>query len=379
MQLKMRGSTKMEIDRFSVLAASTLMMLVVGICAEAPVAAESAMATKCAYYDPRPHCSEKEREARRKIFGLPTLEKIQRRTMRGGEASELIVATVMVKQRGGLALVLQRDRGGTPIVEIHSMPVSSRPADYQPIKAVIPEAIWALALSKGNALDLVYDTDEVLVCGANFSVEIMDKVGNVRAPDGDSCGGEPRGVYFDFLAEAALQQLPHCAALMPSISDWVPEKLVACFDLRGDKMIAAELYNRLQLLEDRSFWETNDGWTDPSEILPLLDEEISFLWPGTPMMDDAEMVANFWTGGWLATVQFKTGPIYAGTDGSARVEGRVVFESGTSEGVERQASGTFTSTWLKGADGKFRMRRFDYLVPSVRAAKLFRSANRHKQ
>ncbi|RDV02550.1 hypothetical protein DXH95_11320 [Sphingorhabdus pulchriflava] len=371
----------MKIDRFSVLAASTLMMLVVGICAEAPAAAagSTSKASKCAYYDPRPRCTEKEREARRKIFGLPSLEKIQRRTMSGGEASELIVATVMVKQREGLALVLQRDRGGTPIVEIHSMPVSSRPADYQPIRAIIPEAIWALALAKGNALDLVYDTDEVLVCGANFSVEIVDKEGNVRAPDGDSCGGEPRGVYFDFLAEAALQQLPHCAALMPSISDWVLEKLAACFDLRGDKKIAAELYNRLQSLEDRSFWETNDGWTDPSEILPLLDEEISFSWLGIPLMDDAEMVANFWTGGWLAPVKFKTGPIFAGADGSARVEGRVVFETSTSEGVERQASGTFTSTWRRGADGKFRMRRFDYLAPSVRAARLFRSANWRKR
>jgi len=377
MKLKMRGSMKMKSDRASSKLALTLLLSTGCILAGVPIAASDgrAKSDECAYYDAPARCTESERNARRKSFGLPKLEKIQRQTMRGGKASELIVATVKVKRRGGLALVMQRDRDGIPIVEIHSMPADSRPADYKPIKAVIPEATWASALSKGNALDLVYATEEVLVCGANFSVEIVDKEGNVRAPVGDSCGGEPRGVYFNFLAEATLEQLPHCKALAPLGSDWPPGKLAACFELRGNKVAAAELYNLFHAFEDRPFWETHDGWTDPSDILPLLDDEISFSWPGIPLIEDAEMVANFWTGGWLAPVKFEAGPILAGPDGIAHVGGRVVFTGSSNRGVDRQPSGTFASTWKRGVDGKFRMRRFDYLAQPFRSAELFRNAN----
>lgn len=366
----------MRSDRASAKYASTLLLLTGCILAGTPISATDGKtkSDECAYYDARARCTESERNARRKSFGLPKLEKIQRQTLRGGKASELIVATVKVKQRGGLALVMQRDRDGTPVVEIHTMPADSRPADYLPINAVIPEATWASALSKGNALDLVYTTEEVLVCGANFGVEIVDKEGNVRAPVGDSCGGEPRGVYFNFLVEATLEQLPHCKALAPVGSDWPPDKLAACFELRGNKMVAAELYNLVHALEDRPFWETHDGWTDPSKILPLLDDEISFSWPGIPLIEDAEMVANFWTGGWLAPVKFETGPIYAETDGIARVDGRVVVERSNNQGLDRLPSGRFTSIWRRGADGKFRLRRFAYLTPSIRTRGSLRNA-----
>lgn len=78
-------------------------------------------ATSCSYYDPSPNCTEVERNVRRKKFGLSNLEELRRRHERGSNKSELIVGTVAIKQRGGLALVFQRDADGMPSAEIRRM------------------------------------------------------------------------------------------------------------------------------------------------------------------------------------------------------------------------------------------------------------------
>ena len=315
-------------------------------------------ATSCSYYDPSPNCTEVERNVRRKKFGLSNLEELRRRHERGSNKSELIVGTVAIKQRGGLALVFQRDADGMPSAEIRRMLGDSKSSQHEPLHAKIPEAIWSDILAKGKALNLVYATDEALVCGADFTIELVDGAGDVRAPVGDSCGNEPRGVYFDILANAAIAQLPYCAALVTD-SDWAADKLNECFALRGDKMLAAKLYNALHTLDKIPFWEAN-GRADSSDVRPLFSDEIEFSWPGIPLINDSETAAEFWTGSWLFPFEFQYDAIDADTVGKMRIDGHVVLEQHDDEGSKKERAGTFSSIWLKDPDGTFRMRRFSY-------------------
>jgi hypothetical protein len=194
-----------------------------------------AKAGRCSSYDPRPKFTENTRNAKRKQFGLPTLEKIRQLKKHRGSRSELIVATVSLKANGGIALVLQRDREGTPTVEIRQMLRSERLVRPKPIKVKIPEATWSIIVARGEALNLVYATDEAIVCGATFTVELVDEKGDIRAPVGDSCGNEPRGLFFLVLAEAALAQLAPCASLYPDGYSATLERLTACFALSGNQ------------------------------------------------------------------------------------------------------------------------------------------------
>ena len=137
---------KMKSDRASSKLALTLLLSTGCILAGVPIAASDgrAKSDECAYYDAPARCTESERNARRKSFGLPKLEKIQRQTMRGGKASELIVATVKVKRRGGLALVMQRDRDGIPIVDQRIISPSRRSFRRRPGHRHFPKAMRSI-------------------------------------------------------------------------------------------------------------------------------------------------------------------------------------------------------------------------------------------
>lgn len=332
----------------------------------------------CSHYDQHPKCTEDERDARRKRFGLQTLDTIHRRHGRSSAKSELVVGTALIKRSGGLALVFQRDLEGKPAVEIHRILRNGQSRDRQPLRAKIPEEAWDAIIANGDALQLVYAADEVLVCGASFTIELVDGAGNVRAPVGDGCGNEPRSVYFDFLAETAIAQLPHCAALVPSRSDRNLDRLEQCFVLQGDKMVAAELHNILDSPDGWPFWESN-GRADASEIQPLLDRNIEFSWPGIVLIDDAETAAQFWSGGWLFQYKFRHDVVYAESSDRVRVGGHVMRELPEDDGWTRKQAGTFISIWQRGDDGKFRMLHFEYSPIPARSPKLPRKAIPNRQ
>ena len=338
--------------------ASIVMISIVGIPASASFEAQSvsAKAGRCSIYDPRPKCTETYRNANRRLFGLPTLEKIRRDKKHSDSKSELIVATVSLKSTGGVALVLQRDRERTPTVEIRQMLRSDRRLVPKPISVKIPESTWNMIVAKGKMLSPVYATDKMWVCGAIFTVELVDGYGNISAPVGDSCGNEPRGIFFEVLAEAALAQLPHCAALYPEGYKPTLDRLTACFVLGGEKMAAAELFNEL---ERDLFWQSF-GKADPSEIRPLFEEDVIFSWPGIPLIQDADTAAEFWAGGWFFSVDLQYDSFHATTPNSVWVSGDVIVEPLKGAGDVEGRIGMFTAQWLRGADGKFRMHRFEH-------------------
>lgn len=351
----------MKFSKCAKLAAVALSILGGGISRGASAEAQSVSAKsgRCSNYDPRPTCTEGYRNATRKRFGLPTLKKIRRRNGYAGSKSELIVTTVVFKTGGGVALVLQRDRNGAPIVEIREMVTNVRRSGPKLISVKIPEATWDMIVAKGKALDLVYATDEVLVCGAIFTVELTDGRGNIRAPVGDSCGNEPRGLFFEALAEAALAELPHCAALYPDGYDATLDRLIACFALSGVQMVAAELFNELEV--DDFFWSSM-GRADPSKIRQFFEDDITFSWPGFPLIQGAEITAEFWAGDWHYSVDLQYDTFHAETTDRVSVTGFVILENSAGERGMQGRTGPFTAVWQRGADGKFRMHLFEHFL-----------------
>lgn len=363
----MHGRMTLKFNTRATLTAFILLNAVSGIPISLAVEAQSgAKFRKCSNYDPRPKCTEAYRNATRKRFGLPTLEKIRQRNGYAGPKSglpksELMLTTVAFKTGGGVALVLQRDRKGIPTVEIRQMLRSDRPSGSKPISVKISEASWDMIVATGNTLDPVYAADEVFVCGAIFTVELMDGKGNIRAPVGDSCGNEPRGLFFEAIAEAALAQLPHCSALYPEGYNATLDRLSACFVLSGEQMAAAELFNALESIY---FWRL--GKADPSEIRSLFADDIIFSWHGIPLIQDAETAAEFWAGDWFYPVDLEYDSFHAETRDRVRVGGSVIIEQSEGEGGMNGRTGPFSTIWQRGADGKFRMQRFEYSGTMVR-------------
>lgn len=206
------------------------------------------VSTACSLYDPRPECTDAERNALRKRFGLPRMTTIRKRTMRNG--SERIIGIMTLKRGKGLALIFERNRDGGAEVTAHLELSWKSRSRTQPLRAKISEAEWRSIADRGRALNDVHAWDHVYVCGAQFSIEFVDAKGIVRAPVGDGCNNEPRGLYFDVLAAATIKQLPHCAALQPNTYDDDSMKLIACLKLKSHSPAAIRRYNREQRAED---------------------------------------------------------------------------------------------------------------------------------
>jgi hypothetical protein len=188
----------------------------------------SAKVAQCGAYNPDPECTQKTRTRLHKSFGLAPIERMQRN-------GELIVGIMQLKRGAGLALVFTRDRKGKPSVEIYRQRTKDQPSQYPPLRTHITQEAWEAAIAKGRALGDVFAREDVYTCGATFTIEIIEETGTLRTPVGDSCGNEPRGVYFEILAKSAIEQLPHCAAIETEWRDAAAQKLLACFELRGDQ------------------------------------------------------------------------------------------------------------------------------------------------
>jgi hypothetical protein len=320
----------------------------------------------CSSYDPNPKCTVRGRDALRNSFGLPSLQRIRQNNTN----SEVIVGIEELKRGDSLALVFQRDRDGTPSVEVRRRTWRGKWSGYQPLKAQIPEKSWNAILAKGKALDLVFAREEIYVCGASFTIELVDRKGNVRVPVGDACGREPRSVYFEALAEAAVAQLPQCNALEPSDgenadSDASPtEKLLPCFLLHGDQTVAAEFYRSIaELRHDSGIWNQL-RLNDKSEVRPFIANNPELSWPALQKIDNPDAVAEFLAGNWLFPFEFKYQAIIAETRDRVRMKGCVTVKDEEYLPLLDTVGGTFSSIWERGADGIFRLRSF--VVPAAK-------------
>lgn len=165
------------------------------LCPGPAMADDEGEATKsCSYYDPNPDCTEDERDRWRSSFGLPSLEEVHRNM---GTDGDLILAMMRIKRGAGLAIAVRANRDGTASAELFRQRYAkSGSSERLPVRVRIPKQEWAEIVAEGKALPDVFAREEVYVCGATFMIEFRDRQGNVRAPVGDSCGGEPREVYF---------------------------------------------------------------------------------------------------------------------------------------------------------------------------------------
>jgi hypothetical protein len=309
----------------------------------------------CSYYDNSARCTEKERNAERKSFGLPTLQKIQGRNRGITSDSEVVVAMAALKQSGRLAMVFQRGRDGAPSAEILYL----RPRNggrLATMRSKITESAWNELLAKLSALDLNhYDDERLCVGGGSSTVETIDKAGKIRGRFGDTCGEQPANWFFDELGKAAIIGLPDCAALVPDGYDeaWVGSKLINCFMLAGDKVAAGHLHN---LLEANNFWPS---WRhDAKDVRPLFADKAEISWPGLPQFDDADDAVGFLIGGWLAPFKIETTGYVGESTDRVRVEGAVLIKNEEDKGPEYKPFGSFQSLWMADSKGKFSMHNF---------------------
>jgi hypothetical protein len=185
-----------------------------------------AKAIECGNYNPNPDCTQKTRARLHKSFGLPPIERMRKN-------GELIVGIMQLKRGAGLALVFTRGRKGKPLVEIFRQRTKDQPSRYPPLRTHITHQAWEAVVAKGRALGDVFAREDVYTCGATFTIEIIDEKGMLRAPVGDSCGNEPRGVYFDVLAKSAMEHLPHCAAIETEWQGDAAQELLSCVQLQN--------------------------------------------------------------------------------------------------------------------------------------------------
>ena len=326
--------------------------------AQAPSYAKTAKkkAGSCDYPNRVSSCTEMDRKALHAVFGLPPLKAMYRQQKTAGATNDLIVGIAEFKLGGGLALIFQRDRQGNPWAEIYEKPPLNGAPQTMPLRARIPEAIWNEVVAKGRSLDTEYYDDRICVGGGAFTVEAMDSAGAIRARVGEVCGGDPGIELFSFLADTAVAQIPHCAALQPDTFNSGLNKLKDCFALNGEKRAAADLYNLLEASQIlRSI-----GRADPSEIQFLFDVAISLSWSGVPPVRGPEAASEFWGREWLFPVRLKYENIHAETNDRVRVEGYVTSEEQEGQGWRKGRTGSFTSVWIRGKDGNFRIRKFSY-------------------
>jgi hypothetical protein len=203
----------------------------------APAIGSTTKAAGCGAYDPNPKCTEKARRDLHKSFGLLSIEQMHQKRLNAGLDSELIIGIIQIKRRPGLALVFHRDRKGQPLVEVYRQHTKEQPSRYPSLRTHITEESWQAVVAKGSALNDIFAREEVYTCGATFNIEIIDETGTLRTPVGDSCGHEPRGIYFDALAQSAIEQLPQCAALNTEWQNDATQRLLACFQSRGSKKV----------------------------------------------------------------------------------------------------------------------------------------------
>ncbi len=312
-------------------------------------------------------CTTAERRKLHAQFGLPSLEVMHRKASRKAEQGDIIIAIGKFKLAGGLALIFQRDRQGAPWVEIRELSERFQLRPRLPIRAKLPVMVWEDVVAKGKALD-VEKYEDFCLGGGSFTIEVIDNAGAIRTRMYDVCGGYPGNAFFSYLAKIALSQIPDCKALFPADYEPAIRQLKTCFALQGQKEVAAELINHLDSSGDARFWRTN-GRADASDVQTFFDKETSFSWPGIPLIQNGEDAAEFWTGGWLFPFEFTPEAYHAETNDRVRVEGYVVIEQKVDDGWSERRQGSFTSVFVRHADGKFRMRSFVHSTRSKRMSK----------
>jgi hypothetical protein len=307
-------------------------------------------------------CTQRERNRIHERFGLPTLKQMHFWQKMRGENGSIVVGILQIKLGGGFAFLARRNHHGLPEIEVREVPGRGLSKQARIQRTRLSEASWAAIMERAQALDVDFYDERICVGGSGATIEVIDGQGRILSRLGDACPEHPAKEYVHFLAETAVTQLPHCAAVHRDTYASPFHVLEACAKFEGLKLVAGELNNTLDFPEGESFWRTN-GNGNPLEILDFFDKDIELSWRGLPLIKGRRAAADFWTDEALSSIDFESETIRAETYSQVSVAGRVIFrQNETDQHGERERGGTFISTWRRDGDGRFKMHRFRYVA-----------------
>lgn len=247
-------------------------------------------------------CSAEQQRRVRDLFGVRSIEE-------HAQAGDQVRRAFYVDGYGRdvVAISFVRAPGRDPMLWVHFPNRDDEPRS-EPLTAPVPDDVWRSVIERsahfdrelvplpGEARPKRKDAyQDIVMCIHSwvFTVEATDPPkGNGQQPTvrrrvEDACQNGLAEAYAGELRRAAVPLLPHCAQLDREQNRNEASLLSACRLLEGDRLAAAEVFNRVELLNDV------EGPDDASSIRHLFESDAVVDWAGQ-RNEGSGSAARFW-------------------------------------------------------------------------------------
>lgn len=227
-------------------------------------------------------CAAEEQARQRARFGLSPIEAHR-------DAGDQVRRVFYVDGYGRdlVAIVFIRAPGREPVVQLHFPRRAEGAEAPSPLEASVPERTWDEMLFRSALFDralvpLPADPDRISICLHSwiYTVEASDPPDDSGRPAGirrATRGACQEGLVQSYAIEAQRAVLPlfaACARLDPTRHRNEAAQLAACGMLRGDRMAAAEVLNRIDGFRDRR------GPDGPGDLAGFFARDATVEWNG---------------------------------------------------------------------------------------------------
>ena len=271
-----------------------IVALVLAVVAGSPAAAQPAPDRNCRDDRGADRCGEEARAAMRALYGVPSIAQHR-------EAGDQVRRVFYVDGYGRDLLLISfvRAPGRDPTLFVHFPRRDGEPVPA-PLSAPVPHHLWSEMLARSGRFDreivpLTRDPDALEICMHSwvYTIEATDpehesvRSAGPRTEVEDACEDGLGEAFAWELQRMALPLLPHCARLDPEQHRGPASQLAACRMLSGDRMAAAEVFNRLA-----AFREVR-GADDSDEIAGIFEYDSAVIdWQGE--VHRGTQAAAFW-------------------------------------------------------------------------------------
>lgn len=223
--------------------------MLMGLIAALALAAPDPATDPCRDDKGQDRCAADAQSRMRSTYGLKPIEALA--------AAGSIVRRVMYVDGYGrdlVAIEFERATGGDPLVRVSLPAKGTRAAGT--MEAPIGAARWTSIIDGSRHFHRSFAplakgaNDDINICLHSwvYTVESADPGGrpDVRRATRDACTENPAAAFASLAAKEAVAAFPACAALDPRHHRNEATILATCFRLKGDRLAAAELYNRTE-------------------------------------------------------------------------------------------------------------------------------------
>lgn len=305
-------------------------------------------------------CAEAEQRRMRALYGVRPIEE---HAAAGDEVRRVFYVDGYGRDLVLIAFV--RTAGRDPEVQVH---YPRREGSEQPaaLRAPVPQPVWDEIAERALYFDRTFvprPEAEPSICMHSwvYTIETAEPPNNpreqplVRRKTEDACGDGPGQVFALELQRIALPLFPHCAALDPEHHRNDTSILDACRILYGDRLAAAEVFNRARAF--RQLARPHDA----ERIAGHFAHDVQIDWAGTPYRGPGYRAGEFWIGR-LGAGEYPTNMYVERIDGESsgrvRVTGLLSRTSDTQRGEGTgQETATIEQIWVRDINGTMMIER----------------------